>query len=58
MYLNLRSHGVVLAIMVLLSACTVQAADDAKTSKARPKTAAVDVAIAKLIPNPIYITPI
>ncbi|BDM83349.1 RND transporter (plasmid) [Acaryochloris marina MBIC10699] len=36
--------------MVLLSACTVQAADDTKKSKARPKTAAVDVAIAK--PNP------
>ena len=47
MYLNLRSQGLGLAMMVLLSACTVQAADDAKKAKGLPKTAAVDVAIAK-----------
>lgn len=40
-------------MMVLLSACTVQAADDAKKSKASPKIAAVDVAIAK--PNTDHI---
>ncbi|ABW32328.1 efflux transporter, RND family, MFP subunit (plasmid) [Acaryochloris marina MBIC11017] len=42
-----------MAMMVLLSACTVQAADDAKKSKASPKIAAVDVAIAK--PNTDHI---
>lgn len=47
MYLNLRSQRLGLVMMVLLSACTVQAADDAKKIKAHPKTAAVDVAIAK-----------